>query len=856
MNKLLLISVFVVSITFTFGQQSTKAQGGRFRASVVKIDITPADSQMLAGYAARKSTGVNDRIFHRIVALDDGKTQFFLVSTEIGKMSPSQYDRVAAQLKKKLGIDPQNFWWSVTHTHSAPEVGPPGLSGIFLPERYLHPVANEYTTLTEQKLIEGIIEARQKLAPARLGVGWGFSEANINRRAVDIDGKASLGLNPDGPVDHRIGILRIDKEDGTPLVLIANYPMHGTVLGGANLKISGDAPGIVADYVEKKTGVPLLFINGAAGNLAPIYSVYPNPRSGHLGEFRVLLGDKILEANSMISTTTNEVTLSSDAFTVETPRKTGMEWPSDLGNYTRTTKTGEKIVRLPVRILKINDDVAIWSAPLELFCEISNEIRDRSPFTYTFYFGYSNGNLGYLLPESEYKYGGYEPSVSPFTPAAARHLTESVITWLKGKIQISKANSVPTFRASVVKIDITPADSQMLLGYQARKSTGVLDHIYHRIIVLDDGTTQFFLVSSDICEFSPSQYDRIAALLKQQLGINPLNLWWATTHTHSAPELGPPGLAAAFLGDRYKHVFDADYQALVERTMIEGIKEGLQNLTPARLGIGWGFAQANINRRAIDIDGKASLGLNPNGPVDRRIGLLRLDKEDGTPLALIANYPMHGTVLSQANLKISGDAPGIVAEYVEQKLGVPLVFINGAMGNLAPIYSVYPDSKSGHLGQFRVLLGDKILDANRMISATTNEVKLITGALTIETPRKAGMDWTSDLGDYTRTTKAGNKMVKLPIRFLKINENVAIWSAPLELFCEISNEIRDRSPFPFTFYFGLTNGWLGYMLPESEFKHGGYEPDVSPYTPSAARYLTESVVSYLKGEMLSLHPVK
>jgi len=94
------------------------------------------------------------------------------------------------------------------------------------------------------------------------------------------------------------------------------------------------------------------------------------------------------------------------------------------------------------------------------------------------------------------------------------------------------------FRAAVVKVDITPRDSQMLLGYQARKSTGVHDHIYNRIIILDDGKTQFFLVSSEICEFSPSQYDRIARLLKEQLGINPMNLWWATTHTHSAPELG------------------------------------------------------------------------------------------------------------------------------------------------------------------------------------------------------------------------------------------------------------------------------------------------------------------------------
>jgi hypothetical protein len=73
------------------------------------------------------------------------------------------------------------------------------------------------------------------------------------------------------------------------------------------------------------------------------------------------------------------------------------------------------------------------------------------------------------------------------------------------------------------------------------------------------------------------------------------------------------------------------------------------------------------------------------------------------------------------------------------------------------------------------------------------------------------------------------------------------------LFCEISNDIRDNSPFPYTFYFGYSNGWLGYLLTEDEWKYGGYEPIVSPYTPEAAKDLTEAVVSYLKGEMQSLH---
>ena len=169
-----------------------------FRASVVKVDITPNTPKQLLGYGARLSTGVHDRIYHRIIALDDGATQFFLVSSEICLMSPSEYDHVADMLQKKLGINRLNFWWSVTHTHSAPEVGVPGLGEAFMGDRYKHEVDTAYTSFIEQTLIDGITEARSKLAPAKLGIGWGFSQANINRRAIDVDGKASLGLNPDG----------------------------------------------------------------------------------------------------------------------------------------------------------------------------------------------------------------------------------------------------------------------------------------------------------------------------------------------------------------------------------------------------------------------------------------------------------------------------------------------------------------------------------------------------------------------------------------------------------------------------------------------------------------------------------
>src|SRR5882762_10019403 len=111
----------------------------------------------------------------------------------------------------------------------------------------------------------------------------------------------------------------------------------------------------------------------------------------------------------------------------------------------------------------------------------------------------------------------------------------AILLMSKTTIAQQPINSTPAaktgFRAAVVKVDITPEDSQNLLGYGARKSTGVHDRIYHRIVVLDDGITQIYLVSTDICEVSPSEYDAVAARAKTELGINPMNLWWAVTHT-------------------------------------------------------------------------------------------------------------------------------------------------------------------------------------------------------------------------------------------------------------------------------------------------------------------------------------
>ena len=329
--------------------------------------------------------------------------------------------------------------------------------------------------------------------------------------------------------------------------------------------------------------------------------------------------------------------------------------------------------------------------------------------------------------------------------------------------------------------------------------------------------------------------------LQTRTGIEPAHVWWGVTHTHAAPELGPPDMYKALLG-RSDHEWDREYTTFATTALIDAVKSARDKLEPARLSFATTISNANINRRARDVDGKISLGLNPDGPVDRQLNMLRVTRPDGSPIALVVNYAMHGTVMSGQNLKISGDGPGVVAAYLEEQLGGTVLYVNGAAGNIAPIYSVYADPSSGHLSQFRVLLGDRVIAAARTMATGTDRVVIRHGAQVVETPRREDLAWPDELATYATSDR---QRIKLPLRFVAINDTV-IWSAPVEMFCEIAMGIRDKSPFKQTFYFGYTNGWFGYLPTAKAFEEGGYEPRTSPFTSQVEDNLSTNVLAFLR----------
>ena len=81
-----------------------------------------------------------------------------------------------------------------------------------------------------------------------------------------------------------------------------------------------------------------------------------------------------------------------------------------------------------------------------------------------------------------------------------------------------------------------------------------------------------------------------------------------------------------------------------------------------------------VNRRTED--GK---------PIDRYAGVLAVEEENGSPLAVAVCYACHPTVLGPNTLSITADFPFFMGEYLKEKLGgqTEVLFFNGAEGDLS-----------------------------------------------------------------------------------------------------------------------------------------------------------------------------
>ena len=253
----------------SIGVRAQPAQVGSLRAGASKVDITPAPDAALpmSGYANRTAgfKSIHDDLNVRAIVVDDGARQAALIGCEVIGISGALWEKIADRLTQETRIPRDNLMLASVHTHAAPALG-----------TYAEPVEGdevrkraEYVQKLEDAVVTAVRQAQAGLQPARIGFGTGKANVSANRRARDGDGGWMLGNNPDGVSDKTVAVIKFETLSGAPLAIFANYAVHGTVLGPANMQISSDLPGATSRVVEKHYGGTVVapWTSGAAGDV-------------------------------------------------------------------------------------------------------------------------------------------------------------------------------------------------------------------------------------------------------------------------------------------------------------------------------------------------------------------------------------------------------------------------------------------------------------------------------------------------------------------------------------------------------------------------------------------------------------
>ena len=245
-----------------------------FRAGMARVDITPKTSIWMSGYGDRKhpSEGVLHPLWAKALAIEDGKrNRVVMVTTDLIGLPRAISDVVAARVLKDFGLDRSRLLLNSSHTHTGPYVRRNLPTMFDLSEQDQGKIAAYGGELTDN-LVMVIGEALGKLEPARISFGTGAAHFGINRREPTPKG-VKIGLNPQGPVDPDVPVIRVTGLDGSLKAVLFAYACHNTTLTGQFYQLSGDYAGFAQIELEKAhPGATALFMMlcGADQN--------PNPR--------------------------------------------------------------------------------------------------------------------------------------------------------------------------------------------------------------------------------------------------------------------------------------------------------------------------------------------------------------------------------------------------------------------------------------------------------------------------------------------------------------------------------------------------------------------------------------------------
>jgi hypothetical protein len=424
-RKLLFSLTLCLGICLTGFARSNSATP--FRVGAAKVDMTPSENALPQGFSR-----IIDRLFCRVVVIENGETGAALISVDWGMVSEGTYDKWTKKIEETTGIPAKNIFVSPSHTHAAP--------------------FGEVLENAEAAVIEAVKKAKANLQPARISYSTGLCYLNINRDVIDpVTRLWSQGPNYDGPSDKTVSVIKFENMQGEPIAVYYNYAMHANTMymGGA---ISADFPGKASEYVEEYYDNKLvaLFSSGAAGDQNPI-SVRPmydagRKRGGDAGAEKVLarqaqmiaslgqiLGEEVLRVMELPQKADSEIRIYASQQTVTCP---GRERTNTGREGAPGTYVDGAPVNIKISLLRLGN-IALTGVNAELYDVIGERIKKESPLNNTIVATITNGaaNSGYIPSDDAFQRYTFQVLSSRLKPNCAE---TQIINGLTGMIETSE----------------------------------------------------------------------------------------------------------------------------------------------------------------------------------------------------------------------------------------------------------------------------------------------------------------------------------------------------------------------------------------------------------------------------------
>ncbi len=415
--------------------------------------------------------------------------------------------------------------------------------------------------------------------------------------------------------------------------------------------------------------------------------------------------------------------------------------------------------------------------------------------------------------------------------------------------------------------DITPdLGGEIIGGFVPIPAKHVHDPLHVRVLVLDDGRQSVALVVCDLLGLDRKVSQEARRRIESQLGIPPSHVMISATHTHSA---------CSALGQRRWRLdqpLDA-YQQFVVRRIVDTVQCAVNNLRPSELAYGQVDVPEHVfNRRWFmkpgtvppnPFGGQDRVKMNPPagspnlvrpaGPTDPTVSFLSIRGTDGRPIGLVAAYSLHyvGGVRSG---DISADYFAVFCETVQRSLGPPhplppgevdfvAIMANGTSGDINNINFRQPRKRRAPYEQMH----DVGVDVARKVLQVLPDLEYRTDVPLRAAYREPEVAWrhpTAQLAAWAEETLADGpqrdrdlsyiyaqrvhemmaypETTTVPLQVLRIGD-VCIGTMPVEVFCEIGLEWRQRCPRQPAFMIELAHGYFGYLPTPEQHALGGYE---------------------------------